>query len=57
MSNLNRWNYEKFPEIFGGGKGFRVKDKISLENILKNYSVEDTTIIVCEIPKKDLPKQ
>lgn len=56
---LNRWAYEKFPLVFNGGYGKRVRSEKELAEVLNEWQNTDNKnqpwIISCEIPKKNLP--
>lgn len=57
FNKLNRWEYELFPTVFRGGKGFTVTTVNELNECLKNWLPTDKqpTIIACRINERELP--
>lgn len=58
-NKLNAWNYEKFPEVFGGGLGIKARTVGELENALREASntLDKPTIISVSVPQRDLPPE
>jgi indolepyruvate decarboxylase len=59
FNSLNRWKYELFPEIFGGGKGFRVADTEKFYQTLEEaFAYKDGPVIIAiEVNPKDIPTE
>ncbi len=59
FNTLNRWKYENFPEVFGGGKGFRVNDTDKFYETLElAFAYKDGPVIIAiEINPKDIPTE
>ncbi|RYU91896.1 alpha-keto acid decarboxylase family protein [Mucilaginibacter terrigena] len=59
FNSLNRWKYELFPEIFGGGKGFRVADTEKFyETLEEAFAYNDGPVIIAvEVNPKDIPTE
>ncbi|MES2266978.1 MAG: thiamine pyrophosphate-binding protein [Bacteroidota bacterium] len=59
FNTLNRWKYENLPEVFGGGKGFRVNDTEKFyETLERAFAYKDGPVIIAvEINPKDIPTE
>lgn len=54
FNDIQRWNYEKTPDLVGGGKGFRVVSEGDLEDAVNQaLSSQVPTILNCMIDRSD----
>ncbi len=54
FNEIQRWNYEKMPDLVGGGRGFRVESEDELEEAVNVALASKTpTIINCVIDRSD----
>lgn len=56
---LNRWKYENFPDVFGGGKGFRMNDTRKVYEVLEeSFKYTDGPVIIAvEVDIRDIPTE
>lgn len=54
---LQKWNYEKMPELFAGGRGFKVRTSSDLLNALvtAQRNLDGPTVISVQVPSTDIP--